>query len=96
MRKETCGKADNFIKVCVSDDKTVEKKPKLYLCEDKSNNPKLLRFWDFKVNRTRIIIEQFDRKPVLNKTKDIKNVINFSIFTLLFYLVLENNLNERK
>jgi hypothetical protein len=90
MRKETCGKVDNFRKVCVeSDNNNDVKKTKLYLYEDKFNNPKLLRFWDFKVNKTRIIIEQFDRKPVLNKTKDIKNVINFSIFTFLFYLETE-------
>jgi len=89
MRKETCGKADNFTKVCLSDDKTVEKKTKLYLCEDKFKYPKLLRFWDFKVNKTRIIIEQFDQKPVLNTTKNIKNVINFTIFTYLIYLVFE-------
>jgi hypothetical protein len=90
MRKETCGKADDFRKVCVeSDNKNARKKTKLYLYEDKFNNPKILRFWDFKVNKTRIIIEQFDRKPVLNKTKDMKNVINFSIFTFLFYLATE-------
>ena len=91
MRKETCGKVDDYRKeVCVENDNNHGgKKTKLYLYEDKFNNPKLLRFWDFKVNKTRIIIEQFDRKPVLNKTKDIKNVINFSIFTFLFYLATE-------
>lgn len=68
------------------------KEVKLKLFKSKFNYPKLINSWCFNLGKSKsVLIEQFDQKPVIQKSRepDPKVLKVIVIFTFLIYLLDE-------